>query len=334
MTKPTPEASPEQLTPRTQDLLDLAAFYAGDDWKEQDLLYLSQALMYACFPYKRTDKRSLTRIINGKMTTICITLSAVKEGVPLPFGKDRVLLACALTKARQKQRPAVQLDELEDLLRSFGEDYRNYGGHDYKLFRERWERLKNCAILIERDSINSSSDDGANRFIISAYRFPKRQPGRKATLQLTLSPREPAYAIRFGAEFWNDFLNYCVPMPLPLMQLFADQPKSWDIATLIHWGSFVAIRSAKSQGSGFKKITWQDLLHILGSEDTNSRRLRSTINSVLKQMRTLWPELNAHLQPSGDLLISAPASDKILVQESNKARQIRSLITNSLQRAF
>jgi len=318
-----------QSTPRQEELFELREFYAGEDWKEQDLLFLSQALMYACFPYRSVKERTFTRIIKTAKGTIKITLSTVDPSIPLPFGKDRVLLGCALTRARQKGRPAVSFEELDKLLVKFGEDYRNYGGKDYDEFAARWLRLKNCAVSIERKGSNCT--EGENKFLIAKYRIPKRKKGPKRSTRMTIAPDEPTGAIQFGTDFWNDYLAYCVPMPVPLMQLFANQPKAWDIATLIHWASYSAIHSKHQGGTGTKSISSRDLLHILGSVDSNERRLRAAIRDVIAEMHTVWPELNVKFEHNGDLLIGAPENEKLLVQPTQYVAEIRKIIQDSFE---
>lgn len=323
---------PTPITQRQEELFELRQFYAGEEWKNQDLLFLSQALMYACFPYRQTKNKTFTRVIKTKQGTIKISLKAMDDDIALPFGKDRVLLGCALTKARQKSRPEITFQELEPLLKLFGEDYRRYGGSDYERFKDRWHRLKNCAIMIERNGLTTEGD---NKFIIAKYRLPKRKRGpRTRGRQLTIAAEEPVYAVQFGADFWKDFLAYCVPMPVPLMRKFAEQPKAWDICTLTHWASYSAIRSKKSGGQGIKRITLQDLIDVLGSVDKNPRRLKKTIHEVLIEMRTVWPELNAHFEPNGDLLIGVPTNEKLLVQPGEYAEEVRDTVERSFRRGI
>ena len=324
---------PVEISQRQQELFGLRDFYSGDEWREQDLLFLSQALMFACFPYRKIAEQSFTKKIKIKGGVLRVTVTAVKKGVALPYGKDRVVVACALTKARQKGRPAVTFEEIDSLLREFGEDYRQYGGADYERLRERLERLRNCAIVIEREGNRDGEkiEEGQNSFIVAKYRMPSRKRGPRRLRAMTLEPDgDLSYAIQFGAEFWEDYKRYCVPMPVPLMQLFADEPKAWDIAQLVHWASYAAIQSERLGGTGRKIFTWQDMLHIMGSVDSNPRRLRQTIPSVLAEMRTVWPEMNATFETSGDLVIGVPHNHKLLVQPSQYAEKVRETIEKSL----
>jgi len=325
------------VTKRQQELFDLREFYYGDDWKEQHLLFLSQALMFACLPYKQIKARSFTRTIKTSRGTVTITVRATEEGVPLPFGKDRVILGCALTRARQKGRPWVTFDELEPLLASFGESYKNYGGSDYKRFRDRWDRLNWCAVSITRGNTGNPDDDdvGDKKFIISKYKLPKRKSGPKASSRrLTISTEPRQHAIQFGAEFWADYMRYCVPMPVPLMRLFADQPKAWDICLLVHWGSHSAIQSKHQGGAGIKPVAMQELKEILGTVDTNGPRLRQTVSAVIQEIRTVWPEVNASFNEAGDLLIGVPTDEKLLVQNGKQVEEIAATIDRSFQMAL
>lgn len=311
-----------ELLPRQRELFTLRNFYSTDDWREQDLLFLSQAIVYSCLPYRKTDDREFSRVFRGRNGVGKITISATREGVALPYGKDRVILACALTKARQKGRPMITYDELEPLLCEFGENYRSYGGADYNRIRERFDRLNHCSITIERDG-GSASKRGMNSFIISRYNLPNRQrgPRRPPANSTFLEPAALSYetlAIQFGAEFWEDYLQYSIPMPVPLLKLFADEPRGWDTASVVHWSSYSALKSQQSGGSGTKLFGFSDVRMLLGATESNPTRLRLRISEYLAEIRTIWPEVNAAFNRRGDLVISAPRDGKMLVQESSK----------------
>jgi hypothetical protein len=323
---------------RQQELFDLHDFYNGDAWREQELLFLSQALLGG-MPYKRTNERTYTRTFTTSKGPVTITLTAIGKDfngndIPLPFGKDRVVLACALTKARQKARPLVYFHELLDLLATFGEKYHNSGGRNYELSVQRWERLNNCAITIRRGNSPASNKEGKNRFLISDYKLPPRRRGPRSKVSPSVTSNDDQiYGVKFGAEFWQDYLNFCIPMPVPLMRLFADQPMAWDICLLVHWASYSAIQSKRRGGTGQRKFSMQELIKMLGTSDSNPRRLRDIIKQVLSEIRVVWPQVNVDFDDKVQLIIAPPKDDRLLVQVNAQAQQIHALIEDSARQA-
>jgi DNA invertase Pin-like site-specific DNA recombinase len=109
-----------QSTPRQEELFELREFYAGEDWREQDLLFLSQALMLTMLGGLAEFERELIRARTGEGRE-----RAKQRGVK--FGRPSKLTA-------HQRREAIARRERGDLLTEIA---RTYNVHDSTISRLR-----------------------------------------------------------------------------------------------------------------------------------------------------------------------------------------------------
>jgi len=301
----------------------LAALYKsyhpseGMESAKQELLYIAQVLVLCGLPYrqpKSAEGAPLTHWERSARTAqgeVRLILGTLDPKVGLPYGKDRVLLSWLITKALQTGSPKITWDTATDFFEAFG---LNTGGANYRWFLAAWKRLANLAIKIDRHEYGRGEDWGRLRVVIEDYRLPTpREQIQEATGGVRL-PLEAPYAAELGAKLFQELQEgRVVPLPLPVMREFQDEPKAWDFACFVFWRSWVCQKSQQFNSNPVARISWQDLQLQLGSTDKDAKQLRKTLRAFLDRLRIVWPECQAGFE-SSTLVIEPPLSSLHLVQ--------------------
>lgn len=137
--------------------------------ERDDLLYTAQALILCGLPYAPTSERTLVREAHTSRGRLRVTFSAALKDVPLPYGKDAVLLTFLTTRAILGDGPIVSFATAKEYLELFGEDT---GGRSYKLLAERWRRLAGLVVAVERQG--DATHDTNLQVVISSAKLPAR----------------------------------------------------------------------------------------------------------------------------------------------------------------
>ena len=112
-----------------------------------DILIQAKALMLCALPYKRIPEKSFVKRAQvGREASISVTFSALGD-FDLPFGADRALFAWIQTKAYADG--FVTFETMREFLDTFG---LGDDGHNYKLFNQRLNRLKNLSVSIRLET--------------------------------------------------------------------------------------------------------------------------------------------------------------------------------------
>jgi hypothetical protein len=283
-----------------------------------DLLYGAQALILCGLPYAPTAERTIVREAQTSRGRLKVTFSAALKDVPLPYGKDAVLLTFLTTKAILGDGPTVSFATAREYLELFGEDL---GGRSYKLLAERWRRLAGLVIGVERHG--DTAHESNLQVVISAAKLPIR-----SSIMATRSGMErfaalqPYYSITLGRDFWADLRSRAVPLLLPVMRAFATRPLAWHFVQYVHWRSYVALRAAAHGHTAPARIDWHELRLMLGSNTRHDKQLRRELRTVITDLTLLWPECNAYFDRF-TLCIGAPTSGVTLVESRERRFQRR-----------
>lgn len=247
-----------------------------------DILIQAKAMLLCALPYRPVPDRQIERTaMLGKETELRVTFTAL--GRPgLPYGADRALLAWIQTQAYPNG--TVSFDSLSGFFKAFGLDD---GGRNYDRFNERLERLQNLAVSIVVEGRDEKLT--VNTTPVKVALTPKTAHEARRALadeiagQVLMVPRK--YGFKLDPDFWDYLKGNPVPMPLPLMREFHDEPKAWDFTQIVLYRCFAA-RSPSV-------FPWDDLVDQLGSQDKNRRQLKYTLSLILKRMRIVYPDLPA-----------------------------------------
>ena len=283
--------TPQHKSIRLPDL-----FTALEQAGEEDLLITAQALILCGLPYRKTDAPRHIREAKTAHGTVRLTVTALDEDTPLPFGKDRAVLAWITTKALQADNPRVEWATAGEYLDAFGLDK---GGRGYRLLGESWERLAKASILLEVRR-NEAKHIRPTLIFERADLPTARDTKDEEEHGLVLLPGMK-YGVELGRTLWENLRSHPVPLSLSLMREFQDEPKAWDFVAFVSWRSYVCRETSRPA-----RIPWRDLLQQIGSEDSNQKRLRKTLKSILQRLHGYWPELRAEFLPGGALEIAPP----------------------------
>jgi len=307
------------LSPRDSSRAARLASALAAKSEGQDLLFVSQALILCGLPYSQTDERRITREARTARGRVRVTFQAMLDDVPMPFGKDAVLLSYITTLALLADSPIVNFANAKDYMDQFGEDK---GGRTYRLFAERWRRLAGLVIAVERYSTGSHDTD--LKVVIKNARLPSRSSLMAARSGFeSFVGLQPYYSVTLGTDFWSDLKATAVPLLLPVMRAFSNRPLAWHFVQYLHWQSYVAQAAATDYGHpGSARVDWAELRMMLGSATKHEKQLRRELRAVISDLKLVWPELNARFDGT-TLCIAPPDNGVLLVENSEELRNKR-----------
>jgi len=219
---------------------------------------------------------------------LSVTYTSIEEGVPLPFGADRGLLAWIQTRAFDDG--SVRFDALAEYFQAFGLDQ---GGREYAVVRQRIRRLGSLAISITLESELESAR--LQMHPLKKIFLPKdgsdciRPPAGRVSPHLLLIRRR--YGFDLDSDLWALLRRHPVPQSLALLRRFHNRPKAWDFVSFVLYRCFAARRPTV--------IPWDDLVQHLGSTDRTGHRLRRTLRRILEEVKGTHPGLPARFLPDG-----------------------------------
>jgi hypothetical protein len=265
-----------------------------------DLIIQAKAIALSPLPYRKISERQLVREIKvGEKTKLVVTYTALKAGVPLPYGKDRRLLAWLQTQAKRypDREGFVGAQYLSDFFKVFG---LTDGGADYRRFRESLDRVMKLAVSVDL-VIEGEGTVVLNSVPVKAAFLPDSPKEVKAKIldekvgQLSLfheyNHPEYGFGVKLDADFWGYLRDNPAVMPFALMQAYQDEPKKWDFA------QYVFLRCGLAKEDSF--VPWNVILDLMSSSDSNSRRLKGDLKRHLEDLKQLYPDLPAYFTQAG-----------------------------------
>ncbi|OQA37292.1 MAG: Plasmid encoded RepA protein [Acidobacteria bacterium ADurb.Bin340] len=280
-------------------------------WDE--MLFIARALVLCGLPYKRTKDREVIKTARlGNGDKLRVTFKASKSGVDLPFGKDRALLAWITTCAKKQGNARVKFESTAEFIRAFG---LSDSGTHYKAFRDSLDRLKGFSCYIEVD--NGEKEASHHESVIKDAVVPSRSDARRelsGEVRLLAEKDHSGYYLELDPSFYQELVDHSVPLPLDLMKKYGNNPIAWDFIQLISYRTAAAKTTSR--------IPLDTLVSMLGSSDSNIWRLRATLESILEELKEIWPEMNARFEGKRKntlFVIGPPLNGHTLVPRKAKA---------------
>lgn len=244
-----------------------------------DHIKLAQVLIMCSLPHSQTDKQQIVRKARlGDGTYLTVTFSSMLSGVPLPFGRDRKLLAWIFDRAIRSDSPFVGWSAANEYQREMGLPE---GGRSNKQLQERFQRIAGLGLAIERQRDGVTETIGYK--VLAQSRLPKSITGRTVDAnQRPLPGMEEGLGIRLTAELFNDIRRHNYALPRLLWQTLTGPSQIQDIALWL----FVRCYAAASE----TVIPWSALQEQFGAEDSNPWRIRARAKDAIRVLGTLWPE--------------------------------------------
>ena len=292
---------------QSKELKTLRRKAVDQDWKE--LLIAARAMVLCGLPYRKTDKKTLVKTSRlGSGQTLRVTYTAQGD-YPLPFGKDRAVLAVITTAASRQNSPRVRFDSAMAFLDAFG---LTDSGTNFKNLGNSINRLKSfsCYISID-DGTYEQSDNGV---VVRRAGTPSQLALNQEQDWQTNPPIHPdGFYVELDPSFFHEIQEHGIPIPLDLMRRYANVPLAWDFITFINYRSKIT--------NGPSRITLDALCMMLGSTDDNLRKIRMRLEAILDELSEVWPECNVHFEGRGlkaVLCIDRPINDRYLVMGQPK----------------
>jgi len=267
------------------------------DWDE--LLIAARALVLCGLPYRKSEERHIVkkaRLGNGQWLTVVYT--ALGEH-PIPFGKDRAILSWITTVASRTGSPVVKFDSALEFMRAFG---MSDAGSNYRIIRGSIDRLKafSCYVTVNDGTVEASSQEA----VVKRALIPSRDDSsRERQGEVRLPVIHEGFFVELDPTFFQEIRTHGIPVPLELMKRYANNPMAWDFIMFMNY----RIKIARSPS----RIPLEQLTQMLGTGDTNLRKVKMRLEEVLKELKEIWPECPAHFEGSGSkaVLFVAPPKD-------------------------
>lgn len=300
-------ANQKRALAQNKELKTLRHKVVDQDWKE--LLIAARAMVLCGLPYRKTDKKTLVKTSRlGSGQTLRVTYTAQGD-YPLPFGKDRAVLAVITTAASRQNSPRVRFDSAMAFLDAFG---LTDSGTNFKNLGNSINRLKSFSCYISID--DGTYEQSNNGVVVKRAGTPSQLALDKEHDWQTNYPIHPdGFYVELDPSFFQEIQEHGVPIPLDLMRRYANVPLAWDFITFINYRSKIT--------NGPSRITLDALCMMLGSTDENLRKIRMRLEEILHELSEVWPECNVHFEGRGlkaVLCIDKPINGRYLVMEQPK----------------
>lgn len=278
----------------------------GDDY-----IKLAQFMILCTLPYSEQDSRQITRRARmGDGSYLEITFTALRAGVPLPFGADRKLLAWLFDRAIRSKSPFIPWQSAQEYQREMG---LSMSGRSNRQLSERFQRIAGLGINIVRDG--DDKERVRNYLIFEESFLPKSITGKtlEASGQQRLPQLEDNYGFAMHAKLFGDIQKYHIALP---RQLWRDLPGTTQVQDLVYfliWRSYSA--------SSPSVIPWEALQEQF-PHDSNLRRFKASAREAVRLLQMMWPSVRLQASEKG-IEVDRP-SQPLLDNDETKGRVRRS----------
>ena len=285
---------------------DLAAA-RHDQSMGDDYIKLAQFMILCTLPYSAQEARQITRRARmGDGSYLEITFTALRAGVPLPFGADRKLLAWLFDRAIRAKSPFIPWQSAQEYQREMG---LSMSGRSNRQLSERFQRIAGLGINIVRDG--DDQERVRNYLIFEESFLPKSITGKtlEASGQQRLPELEDNYGFSMHAKLFGDIQKHHIALP---RQLWRDLPGTTQVQDLVY---FLIWRSYSAASSSV--IPW-DALQEQFPHDSNPRRFKANAREAVRLLRTMWPSTRLEAGEKG-IEVDRPAQP-LLENDETKGR--------------
>lgn len=274
-----------------------------------DFARLAQFAILCALPYSKSKDKFYTRqsrLSNG--STLKVTFSVTSEDGVLPYGADRQLFRWLFNEALERDSPIIPWDNGAKYLRAMG---MKESGTNRKDLRERFERIKNLAVRVER----KDSATGGQTTVLETWHLPARLDAAAADRNVELiDAKAKNYHFVLAPSLWNEIKAHNVRLP---RQLLLGLKGTWRVQDAILWLCYRLYATQKESG-----ITWDQLNAQLPQDDTNLRRFRMVLREAVKQLKVFWPEAGVEVEEWG---LRIWPSARPLVEDDPRYNRVRRL---------
>lgn len=257
----------------------------------EDYIKLAQVMLLCTLPYSRTSARQVSR--EARLPSgfpLRVTFLASKEGVDMPFGADRRLLAWLLDRAMRSESPFIPWNSAWEYQREIGLPH---GGSGNKNLQRSFERLSGLGVRIDRRGSNVDKNDSF--FFFRKSWLPRSIDAKGAPKVLEIDDPLPGNGILIDPVFHSDMRRkgYHAVVPRSLWLQVKGNSQVQDMMLFLYWRCY----AAESESV----VPWAFLAQQFGPS-SNPRRQISYAKEALKFLCHLWRECPAEAIETGILV--------------------------------
>ena len=271
-----------------------------------EYIKLAQAMILCTLPYsEQSDRKIKRRARLGDGSYLTVTFHALQDGVPLPYGADRKLLAWIFDRAIRSNSPFIPWDSANEYQREMG---LSMGGRTNRQLNQRFQRIAGLVIDIRRQA--EATQQSTTYPIIERSYLPSSITGRTIDAgQGTLPEMGDRFGFMLNSGLFHDIRKYHVVLP---RQIWRDLTGPTQVQDIVYW-LLVRCFAAASESV----IPWTSLEEQFGI-DSNPRRLKQHTREAIRVLQTLWPSVRLREEPQGICVDHAP--EPLLPNDAPKGR--------------
>ncbi len=290
-------------------LIELQAIREERERDTFDILQLAQIFCFCSLPYRPSVERQISHTARlGDGSTVEVIFTAMRPGVPIAYGNDRMLLYWLVDKAIREETSYIPWEHAAEYFRA---SKQGDGGKNGKLLRERFRRIASTAITVVRKA--SGTEEQIVMPIIRRMALPASISGVQDEMEV-FNRRKMTLGVQFDEGFVKDFMTHRVPVLRSLLVATQARLQMQDYMFFLIWRSY----SAASESI----IPWDRLRDQFWGSDTNLSRIRLRFREAINLIWTAWPELRAEARHGG-LWIAPPEHGSQFVQQLRKPKHIQ-----------
>jgi hypothetical protein len=273
----------------------------------EESIKLAKTMMLCTLPYSQTKARHITRRARlGDGSDLVVRFSAGLEGIDLPFGADRRLLAWLLDRAAGSETPFVPWSAASEYQRDVGI---SHGGRCDAQLRESFRRLRGMVVSINHK--NWSHTTGENFFFIRKTRLPRSIMGDDPNVIDIASHADAACGFVIDPTFHSDMRKsgFHVAVPRDLWLQLRGSLQVQDMVLFFYWRCYAAREQSV--------MPWAALEEHFGAS-SNPRRQRAHAREAVAFLRHLWPGCTAEVIDIG--IMFDHVSRPMLLNDPSKKR--------------
>lgn len=272
----------------------------------EEVIRLAQAMVLCSLPYSPTSETKITRRARlGDGTTLSVTFSAGDDGVAMPYGADRKLLAWIYDRAIRLNSPVIPWTTVNDYRAELG---LTTGGSANRQLAAQFKRVAGLHISIQRQG--AASGDAARRYAV--MQDSKLPTSLLPSVQTSLPGLGDRYGMVLSPGLFEDISRYFVCLP---RELWRDIKAPNQVLDIVHW-LFYRSHSANSETI----IPWEALREQFDPEQL-LWRVKVHAREAVKLVATIWPKVRLEVVSQGIWVAYTP--EALLPDDHTKGRQRR-----------
>ena len=275
------DSNAERRAARNKQALQVGEIVASrhDGTLGDEVIRLAQAMILCSLPYSPTSETKITRKARlGDGSTLIVTFTAGDDGVAMPYGADRKLLAWIFDRAIRSNSPFIPWTSANDYRRDLG---LTQGGSANRQLAAQFRRVAGLMISIQRQG-GADGDRGRKYAVMQDTYLPASLHTTIPVSQESLPGLGDRHGVLLSPGLFDDICTHFVSLP---RQLWVDLKGPNQVIDMVHW-LFYRGHAAHSE----TVIPWEALREQFDPEQ-HLWRIKAHARAAIKMVQAIWPEV-------------------------------------------